>query len=104
MVEILQVQLCLGMFQESRDVITPLQLELDYDIAPNVPGISMGCDICPIRNMYSRTKEIRTVRIFVVSTLTFRFFTCVLVGCLGLGFYFFYTISYSLVIVDSGKL
>ncbi|XP_070211198.1 integrin alpha-4-like [Littorina saxatilis] len=47
--------------RESRDVITPLQLELDYDIPPNVPGISMGCDICPIRNIYSPTKETRQV-------------------------------------------
>lgn len=42
-------------------MITPLQLELHYDIPPNVPGISMGCDICPIRNIYSSTKEIRQV-------------------------------------------
>ncbi|KAK7481297.1 hypothetical protein BaRGS_00027557, partial [Batillaria attramentaria] len=44
--------------RETRDVITPLQLELDYDIAPNVPGM---CDICPIRNMYGATKEIAQV-------------------------------------------
>ena len=65
---------CLGVLQESRDVITPLQLELDYDIPPNVPGISMGCDICPIRNIYSRTKEIRQVCTTVVFRITLGLF------------------------------
>ncbi|XP_076460601.1 integrin alpha-4-like [Babylonia areolata] len=47
--------------RESRDVITPLQMDLHYDIPPNVPGISTGCDICPIRNIYSPTTKSRQV-------------------------------------------
>ena len=73
-VSVFTVCVCLGVLQESRDVITPLQLELDYDIPPNVPGISMGCDICPIRNIYSRTKEIRQVCTTVVFRITLGLF------------------------------
>lgn len=48
-------------FQKTRDVITPLQMELLYDIPHNVPGMTVGCDICPIRNIYSPAKNITQV-------------------------------------------
>ena len=39
--------------QVSRDVVTPLQIQLDFDIASSSIGIASECEICPIRNIYN---------------------------------------------------
>ncbi|RUS85835.1 hypothetical protein EGW08_006387 [Elysia chlorotica] len=42
----------------SRDVVTPLQMQLDFDIASSSIGIASECEICPIRNKYNPTVKI----------------------------------------------
>ncbi|GFO25856.1 integrin alpha-4-like [Plakobranchus ocellatus] len=39
----------------ARDVITPLKVELNYDIASSSIGIASMCTICPIRNTYGQS-------------------------------------------------
>uniref|UniRef100_A0A2C9LFP5 Integrin alpha first immunoglubulin-like domain-containing protein n=1 Tax=Biomphalaria glabrata TaxID=6526 RepID=A0A2C9LFP5_BIOGL len=41
--------------RESRDVFTPLRIDLDYDIASSSIGIASLCTICPIKNIYNPT-------------------------------------------------
>ncbi|CAL1544971.1 unnamed protein product [Lymnaea stagnalis] len=42
--------------RNSRDVITPLRIDLDYDISSSSIGIASNCrSICPIRNKYNPT-------------------------------------------------
>ncbi|XP_071102505.1 integrin alpha-4-like isoform X1 [Haliotis cracherodii] len=38
--------------RKSRDVITPLQMELDHVIKPGTTGVDRHCDICAVLNIY----------------------------------------------------
>ncbi|XP_012937077.1 integrin alpha-9 [Aplysia californica] len=46
----------------SRDIITPLQLQVDFEIASNSIGIASMCTICPIRNKYIPNTVTTTTR------------------------------------------
>ncbi|KAH9499228.1 hypothetical protein Btru_004483 [Bulinus truncatus] len=39
--------------RESRDVFTPLRIDLNYEIASSSIGIASDCTICPVRNIYN---------------------------------------------------
>ncbi|GFS07536.1 integrin alpha-4-like [Elysia marginata] len=45
-----------------RDVVTPLQMQLDFDIASSSIGIASECEICPIRNKYNPTVTMATAQ------------------------------------------